>query len=63
MLVPALVPPSAELERWSRKINHGLSRMALKFVADHVPGPPAAIPAIRHYFKAYVTSVAGARHH
>ncbi|HEX4913993.1 MAG TPA: DEAD/DEAH box helicase family protein, partial [Vicinamibacterales bacterium] len=25
-----------------------------KFVADHVPGPPAAIPAIRHYFKAYV---------
>lgn len=27
-----------------------------KFVADHVPGPPTAIPAIRHYFKAYVTS-------
>lgn len=27
-----------------------------KFVADHVPEPPAAIPAIRHYFKAYVTS-------
>ena len=27
-----------------------------KFVADHVPEPPSAIPAIRHYFKAYVTS-------
>lgn len=27
-----------------------------KFVADHVPEPPAAIPAIKTYFKAYVTS-------
>ncbi len=27
-----------------------------KFVADHVPEQPAAIPAIKHYFKAYVTS-------
>lgn len=27
-----------------------------KFVADHVPKPPSAIPAIRHYFKAYITS-------
>jgi len=27
-----------------------------KFVADHVPEPPAAIPSIRHYFKAYVSS-------
>jgi type I restriction enzyme, R subunit len=27
-----------------------------KFVAGHVPGPPAAIPAIRHYFKVYVTN-------
>ncbi len=27
-----------------------------KFVADHVPKPPSAIPAIKHYFKAYVTS-------
>ncbi len=27
-----------------------------KFVADHVPEPPSAIPAIRHYFKAYLTS-------
>jgi type I restriction enzyme R subunit len=27
-----------------------------KFVADHVPEPPSAIPAIRHYFKAYVIS-------
>lgn len=27
-----------------------------KFVADHVPEPASAIPAIRHYFKAYVTS-------
>jgi type I restriction enzyme R subunit len=27
-----------------------------KFVADHVPEAPSAIPAIRHYFKAYVTS-------
>jgi type I restriction enzyme R subunit len=27
-----------------------------KFVADHVPEPPSAIPAIRHFFKAYVTS-------
>ncbi len=27
-----------------------------KFVADHVPEPPSAIPAIRHYFKAYITS-------
>lgn len=27
-----------------------------KFVADHVPEPPSAIPAIKHYFKAYVTS-------
>ena len=27
-----------------------------KFVADQVPEPPAAIPAIRHYFKAYVSS-------
>lgn len=27
-----------------------------KFVADHVPEPSSAIPAIRHYFKAYVTS-------
>jgi type I restriction enzyme R subunit len=27
-----------------------------KFVADHVPEPPTAIPAIKHYFKAYVTS-------
>ncbi len=26
-----------------------------KFVADRVPEPPSAIPAIRHYFKAYVT--------
>ena len=27
-----------------------------KFIADHVPDPPSAIPAIRHYFKAYITS-------
>lgn len=27
-----------------------------KFVADHVPEPPSAIPAIKHYFKAYVSS-------
>ncbi len=27
-----------------------------KFVADHLPEPPSAIPAIKHYFKAYVTS-------
>lgn len=27
-----------------------------KFVADHVPDNPSAIPAIKHYFKAYVTS-------
>lgn len=27
-----------------------------KFVADHVPDLPSAIPAIKHYFKAYVTS-------
>lgn len=27
-----------------------------KFVADHTPGDPAAIPAIKHYFKAYITS-------
>jgi type I restriction enzyme R subunit len=27
-----------------------------KFVADHVPEPPSAIPAIKHYFKAYATS-------
>lgn len=27
-----------------------------KFVADHVPEPPSAIPAIRHYFKCYLTS-------
>ena len=27
-----------------------------KFVADHMPEPPSAIPAIKHYFKAYVTS-------
>lgn len=26
-----------------------------KFVADHTPDQPAAIPAIRHYFKAYLT--------
>ena len=30
-----------------------------KFVADHVPEPPSAIPAIKHYFKAYVTSGCG----
>ena len=28
----------------------------LKFVADRVPEPPSAIPAIKTYFKAYVTS-------
>ena len=28
-----------------------------KFVADRVPEPPSAIPAIKTYFKAYVTSV------
>lgn len=27
-----------------------------KFVADHVPEPASAIPAIKHYFKAYLTS-------
>jgi type I restriction enzyme R subunit len=27
-----------------------------KFVADRVPEPPSAIPAIKTYFKAYVTS-------
>jgi type I restriction enzyme R subunit len=27
-----------------------------KFVADHVPEQPSAIPAIKHYFKAYITS-------
>ncbi len=27
-----------------------------KFLADHVPEPPSAIPAIKHYFKAYITS-------
>lgn len=27
-----------------------------KFVADHVPEPASAIPAIKHYFKAYVTN-------
>ena len=25
-----------------------------KFVADHAPETPAAIPAIRHFFKAYL---------
>ncbi|MCC5808622.1 MAG: hypothetical protein JJU00_20005 [Opitutales bacterium] len=27
-----------------------------KFVADHTPDEPAAIPAIKHFFKAYITS-------
>jgi type I restriction enzyme, R subunit len=27
-----------------------------KFVADHTPAEPAAIPAIKHYFKAYATN-------
>lgn len=27
-----------------------------KFVADHVPASPSTIPAIKHYFKAYVTN-------
>ena len=27
-----------------------------KFVADHIPEPSSAIPAIKHYFKAYITS-------
>ncbi len=27
-----------------------------KFIADHVPEAPSAIPAIKHYFKAYITS-------
>lgn len=27
-----------------------------KFVSDRVPGPPSAIPAIKHFFKAYITS-------
>lgn len=27
-----------------------------KFVADHVPETPSAIPAIKHYFKAYITN-------
>lgn len=27
-----------------------------KFVADHVPEPPSSIPAIKHYFKSYVSS-------
>ena len=27
-----------------------------KFVADYIPKPPSAIPTIKHYFKAYVTS-------
>jgi type I restriction enzyme R subunit len=27
-----------------------------KFIAGHVPEPPSAITAIKHYFKAYVTS-------
>ena len=27
-----------------------------KFVAEHVPEPPSAIPAIKHFFKAYATS-------
>lgn len=27
-----------------------------KFVADHIPDPPSAIPAIKHYFKAYAIS-------
>jgi type I restriction enzyme R subunit len=27
-----------------------------KFVADRVPDPPSAIPAIKTYFKAYATS-------
>ncbi|TAM50994.1 MAG: DEAD/DEAH box helicase [Acidobacteria bacterium] len=27
-----------------------------KFVADYVPERPSAIPAIKHYFKAYITS-------
>lgn len=27
-----------------------------KFIADHVPDPPSAIPAIKHFFKAYITS-------
>jgi type I restriction enzyme R subunit len=27
-----------------------------KFVADQVPEPPSAIPAIKHYFKAYATN-------
>jgi type I restriction enzyme R subunit len=30
-----------------------------KFVADRLPEPPSAIPAIKHYFKAYVTSGRG----
>jgi type I restriction enzyme R subunit len=32
-----------------------------KFIADQVPKPPSAIPAIRHYFKAYVSN-GGVRH-
>ncbi len=28
----------------------------VKFVADYVPEPPSAIPAIKHYFKVYITS-------
>lgn len=27
-----------------------------KFVADHIPETPATIPAIKHYFKAYITN-------
>jgi len=27
-----------------------------KFIADHVPEPPSVIPAIKHYFKAYLIS-------
>jgi type I restriction enzyme R subunit len=33
-----------------------------KFVANHVPDPPSSIPAIKHYFKAYITDGAVRNH-
>jgi type I restriction enzyme R subunit len=38
------------------KINKLLEEEFAKFVADHVPEPPSAIPAIERYLRADVTS-------
>lgn len=36
--------------------NELLEEEFTKFVAEYVPYPPSTIPAIKHYFKAYITS-------